>query len=88
MSVLSFASTGAGRLAGAMIMPQVEASKPGSRLSAIVGTSGSCGLRRAPVVASALSAPDWICGSAAGTVSNMMFTRFAIRSGCAWVEPR
>ena len=35
----------------------------------MLGTSGSCALRRAPVVAMALSAPDWIWGRAAGTVS-------------------
>ena len=85
---MSFASTGAGRLAGAITMPQVDASKSGMDASPIVGVSGSCGARFAPVVASALSAPDWRCGSAAGTVSNMMSTRPAIRSGCAWVLPR
>ena len=46
------------------------------------------GNARVPVVMVPTEALQRLPGSAAGTVSNMMFTRLAIRSGCAWVLPR
>ena len=89
MSALSFASTGARQVGGRDDHAPgrgLEARQEAPRRSS--ARRAAAALRRAPVVASAFSAPDWMCGSAAGTVSNMMFTRLAIRSGCAWVLPR
>src|SRR5919201_6476347 len=53
----------------------------------MVGTSGSCGSRFAPVVASAISLPDLICGSDEGMLSNIMLVWPASRSVTAGALP-
>lgn len=77
---LSRSSTACGVPAGANTPNQVVASKPASPVSAMVGTSGNCGLRMAPVTPSALRSPRWICGMADGRLSNINCTRPASRS--------
>src|SRR6185436_19871977 len=59
---------GAGVAVGAHNPYQEVTSKPGSVVSCMVGTSGSCDMRFRLVTASARTRPDWIAGSTAGAV--------------------
>ena len=60
----------------------------GKPASAMVGTSGSVGVRDAPVTASARALPLRICCAAEGSVSKKKATRPAIRSVMAGALPR
>ncbi len=63
-------------------------SKSGYPDSIMVGTSGSCGTRRALVTASARTFPARMCGSEGGTESTMMSTSPARSAVIAAAAPR
>src|SRR6266705_3479095 len=72
-SACSRATISFGVPAGTSIPTQDCAANPGS-VSATVGVSGSCGMRRALPIASALMRPAFTCGIACGAETNMTFT--------------
>ena len=80
--------TARGVAAGARMPHQAVASNPGSPASCMVGTSGSTGLRVAPVVASARSLPSRMKASEEGMLSIPASTRPAIRSVTIGALPR
>ena len=70
------ATTSRGVFAGTNQPCQLVDSKPGSPLSATVGTSGSAAERLAPPIASARTVPACTCGR-----------RVAIGTTATWISP-
>ena len=67
---------------------QALISTPGTPASAMVGTSGSCGLRAALKTASARTLPLLMCGITEDAVSKAICTWPPIRSTMAGPLPR
>src|SRR5262249_44939109 len=88
MAALSLSMIGRGTPAGAMTPLQVGAAEPGAPASATAGKPGKPGERRAPLTASARTAPDRACGAIEFKLSNIKCTRPAIRSLIAAAPPR
>ena len=74
-------STAGGVPAGASTPNHDSDSKPGSPLSATVGSSGAAAARAVEVTASPRTLPSLMNGSASAMLPNMSCTRPVIRSG-------
>jgi hypothetical protein len=87
ISRLSFSTISFGVLAGAKSPYHCTTSKPGTPLSAIVGSSGKSGDRFLPVTARPRSLPDLMCPLAATRLGNIIWVVPASVSVTAGPDP-